>query len=269
MNRQKLLGITRFFSLFVLFLFFLPLLAGCAQAAEARGADAPAPNIDLEGSSWTLSQLGDASILPDGAPTLHFAGDQVQGHGTCNGFFGPFERDGTRLSFGPLASTMMACPGMDQETAYLAALAEATAFRLEGETLVLSNEKGDLLAFAPTPALPLEGTAWRLVSLKAGAAMTPVLNGTEITALLAGDRVSGSAGCNRYQGALTVEGDALSAGSLAGTRMFCAEPAGLMEQEAAYMAALGGAARFEVEGQTLTLWDDEGTRVLVYTAASE
>jgi hypothetical protein len=44
--------------------------------------------------------------------------------------------------------------------------------------------------------------------------------------------------------------------------MMCAEPAGIMEQEAAYLAALGGAAAYVIEGDQLTLLDASGTRMV-------
>src|SRR5665809_106026 len=51
------------------------------------------------------------------------------------------------------------------------------------------------------------------------------------------DAVSGNASCNRYSGAYEIDGSSISFGQLISTQMFCSEP-GVMEQEAAYLAAL-------------------------------
>jgi heat shock protein HslJ len=51
--------------------------------------------------------------------------------------------------------------------------------------------------------------------------------------------------------------------------MMCAEPEGIMEQEAAYLAALESAASYAVEGDQLELMDTEGRRAVSYIAAPE
>jgi hypothetical protein len=50
--------------------------------------------------------------------------------------------------------------------------------------------------------------------------------------------------------------------------MACAEPAGIMEQETAYLAALQTATRYEVEGDELVLLNGEGVKAAVFTARS-
>lgn len=83
----------------------------------------------------------------------------------------------------------------------------------------------------------LDGTSWRLVDL--GAGQPPLLPDSEITLDIAGGQVSGSAGCNRYTGALTSapgELQSFGAGPLATTQMSCAEP--VAKQETTYLDLL-------------------------------
>jgi hypothetical protein len=47
----------------------------------------------------------------------------------------------------------------------------------------------------------------------------------------------------------------------------CAEPAGVMEQEAAYLAALPMAVAYHVDGTVLELLSADGTRLVTYTRA--
>jgi hypothetical protein len=49
----------------------------------------------------------------------------------------------------------------------------------------------------------------------------------------------------------------------------CAEPEGIMEQEAAYLAALESAATYDVIGDRLEFSDPSGTRAVTYTARAE
>jgi heat shock protein HslJ len=51
--------------------------------------------------------------------------------------------------------------------------------------------------------------------------------------------------------------------------MMCAEPEGIMEQEAAYLAALEDAAAHQIEGDTLELRDEAGARMAAYSVAAE
>ena len=66
------------------------------------------------------------------------AGGRLSGSGGCNRITGSYQLDGDRLTFGPIASTRMACPeAMDQEQAFLKALAAVRSYRIPGGTLEL------------------------------------------------------------------------------------------------------------------------------------
>jgi copper homeostasis protein (lipoprotein) len=55
--------------------------------------------------------------------------------------------DGSALTFGNLALTRMACAeGMDQETAFLAALGNVRSWRISGDRLELLDTGGATLA---------------------------------------------------------------------------------------------------------------------------
>lgn len=116
-------------------------------ACPARFATAP-----LEGTEWQLVSLeGEAVFPPAGRPRPGFALDaaaaRVAGTDGCNRFMGGFRRDGARLSFGQLASTMMACPeGMDLARRFTAALAATARYRVTGAHLELYDRAGAALA---------------------------------------------------------------------------------------------------------------------------
>ncbi|BCL76176.1 hypothetical protein JHS3_19120 [Jeongeupia sp. HS-3] len=94
-----------------------------------------------------------------------------------------------------------------------------------------------------TPAAALQGAEWRTVSKASHPAR---LN------FGADGRISGSAGCNRYSGQYTLNGDALTIGKVATTRMACAPAA--MKQETAFLKLLNQVQRYAIAADgTLTL----------------
>ncbi|MGD8903934.1 MAG: transporter substrate-binding domain-containing protein, partial [Anaerolineae bacterium] len=111
----------------------------------------------------------------------------------------------------------------------------------------------------------LLGTQWQVRSYYdpvATGGMASPLAGTQLTAEFAEGRVNGSAGCNTYNADYTVDGDSLSIGPAATTRMFCEQPQGAMDQEAAYLAALQSASSFELGTEQLQILDADGQMVV-------
>ena len=96
------------------------------------------------------------------------------------------------------------------------------------------------------PDAPLSNTRWQAQSIEGApvAYRTPTIE-------FAGDRISGTGGCNRYFGGYAVTGDGISFSGVGATEMAC-EPV-VMMQEAAFHTALGDARRYRREGETLIL----------------
>ena len=67
-------------------------------------------------------------------------------------------------------------------------------------------------------------------------------------------RASGETGCNSFTGSYELTGNALRLGTLAVTQRACNEG---MEVERAYLSGLNAADRFEITGDTLTLYGDD------------
>ena len=90
--------------------------------------------------------------------------------------------------------------------------------------------------------------SWKLVSLNGD----PVLAGTELTIEFKDGQAAGFSGCNSFGGAYEQSGESLKFGELAMTLMACLDN-GVMDQESAYMAALGAVDTVKVGENTLTL----------------
>lgn len=117
----------------------------------------------------------------------------------------------------------------------------------------------------PTPTQtpipkPLENTDWRLDSL-AGEALLPK---TTITLKLVDGRASGSSGCNQYGGDYKAGKDTLSFDNIISTLKACSIPDGVMAQEQKYFASLRSAARYQIVGQRLEIFDENDQSILVF-----
>ena len=222
----------------------------------------------LEGRRWRLVswRAADGSreaVPPDVEATALFEDGAVTGRGGCNGLRASYELAGGRLAIGPVASTMMACaePAMRVESGYHAGLARVAAMRVTEDTLELLDDEGDIvLAFAAAAVTPLVGTGWTATGINNGrGGVVSLVEGTAVTATFDADgRVAGSGGCNPYTGGYRVEGTAVTIREVASTLRFCLGPEGVMDQEAAFLAALGRATRWALDGPRLDLRDDDG-----------
>lgn len=151
-------------------------LAGCATQPAPRPADtapgAPAVNRapkiteikELAGTSWVLSQIeGRPAITPPegwSPLSLEFGreGLRAAGNAGVNRFGGRYTQYDNELTFGPLALTRRLGPAelMAAEQRYTHVLSRVTAWRQEGETLVLATPHDPRAAILervkPTPA---------------------------------------------------------------------------------------------------------------------
>jgi heat shock protein HslJ len=107
----------------------------------------------------------------------------------------------------------------------------------------------------------LAGTSWEVTGYNDGSqGMTDVLPGTSLTANFGEDgTMTGNSGCNDYNGPYKITGNQIGIGPLGTTRKACGDPAGAMEQEAQYLAALDAAQVYVIDGNNLELRLVDGT----------
>jgi len=111
-------------------------LSGCATTME------------LESSRWRLTELDGMPAIPasdERAAHIVFERSptpRVSGSTGCNRFVGSYESGPSRLTFGAIASTKMACPdAMAQERAFEQALQDVRRWRAEDGELALLDEQ--------------------------------------------------------------------------------------------------------------------------------
>jgi copper homeostasis protein (lipoprotein) len=107
---------------------------------------------ELEDTYLKLTRLGGHRVPAfDGQQeahiVLHSEGGRAAGTGGCNRFFSTYEIDGSSISFGVMATTMMACPdGKDVDLALAAALENAASFRRTAHHFELLDSEGTVVA---------------------------------------------------------------------------------------------------------------------------
>jgi len=228
----------------------------------------------LEGTLWKMTayrSVDDEMIesLPDVKTNAQFEDGSMSGNSGCNGYNGPYLVDGKNISFGPMMSTMMACqpPMMEQETGYMSAIGMVDTFEVDGETLTMFDEDGEVvLEFVAVEPATLVGMHWSLTSYNNGkGGMQSLTIGTEITAdFNENGTVTGSAGCNDYSAPYEVTEDMISIGMTIRTEMACTDPKGVMEQETQYLASLQNAVIYTIRDDRLEIRDENGSGVAYY-----
>jgi len=103
------------------------------------------------------------------------------------------------------------------------------------------------------PEVALEGTSWTLETFVEGQVTSSLIDDTEITLQFGGGHVRGSAGCNDYGGAYTLERGALRIPRIDITKQLCLEPVGVMAQETRYLEILREMTVFIWDANHLTL----------------
>lgn len=120
----------------------------------------PAGDAPLEGTAWTLSGIVEneaVSSMPiDQEITATFEGGQLSGFAGCNSYSAEYTIEGERLNLGEVVSTLMACEEEERnerEQAFLAALQNVAAYRIERQSLTLLDANGNpLLQFTAQAA---------------------------------------------------------------------------------------------------------------------
>ena len=120
-----------------------PALLACLLLAVAPASRAQLPDTPI--GTWRAEAIGSVTLPAAPRSDITFTAEgRVHGTGGCNRFMGDFTLDGATLRFGPIAGTRMACedPAMEQEMRFHDALAAVRGWRLDGPSLLLTDDAG-------------------------------------------------------------------------------------------------------------------------------
>ena len=244
------------------------------------------PNA-LVGQTWqwtgTIAGTQALTVADPSRYAITFAADGTASiKADCNMVTAQYTVAGQALTIIPGASTMALCPEDSQDQVFVQQLtAAATHFFQGGELFISQLAGGGTMRFAPaaagggTTVAPdntvtggASGLPFRVVSFGPAGAEQPVIAGTTLTATFdeAALTVSGNSGCNSFSGSLVPQGGFFTVGPIASTMMACTA-AGVMEQEAAFLAALQGTTGYRWTQQTVNNANVITSGQLTYTLA--
>ncbi len=137
---------------------------GVSSASRRRAStwcSRPSRRTALEGVEWEVSEIDDGKgsigkpVKRSDAEPLLSRRRRGGGQQRLQPVQGAYTRDGERLTIGQAAATRRACPGigiMEQEQAFLSALATTATWTLRGEALDLMTADGKRAVTAVRPA---------------------------------------------------------------------------------------------------------------------
>ncbi|PTR31781.1 heat shock protein HslJ [Rhodococcus sp. OK519] len=191
--------------------------------------------------------------------------NQIAMSAGCNRGVGSVELTGGKVTTGPIATTMMACPGdvagADKWMTDL--FAAQPTWALNDDVLTLTTPDTTVTLTdkkTADPDRPIVGTEWVVDTLiTPDAVTTSAALETSAPTLTIGDngQATGSTGCNRFNGPAQVGDGTIDFGPLATTRMAC--PTDVAEVERAVLHVLDGEVTYTIDGAVLRLTKADGT----------
>ena len=256
---------------------------GPEQPAEEEPPEEepPVEQPPLKNTSWVLDAYGAPGSLtpaiPGKKPTTDFASGELNGSAGCNSYFGSYTSDSDgSLEISDLGNTDMFCVEEDvreQERAFLEALADANEYEVVGGKLRIEGGGKVLLLVeseeepAPVEQPPLKNTSWQLEAYGTPGHLTAAIPGKEPTLTFKTGDVNGSGGCNSFFGTYTSDTEGtLEITGLGSTMILCTN-VNVMNQEHAFLDALGDAETYEVVGEDLRI--EGGGKVLLLVESEE
>jgi heat shock protein HslJ len=160
-----------------------------------------------------------------------------------------------------ITSTTMGClgPTAGQDAWIGGVLTAKPTWKLDGSKLVLTTSSTTIsLADKQTaePDLNLDGTKWALSTIVTGRTASHPVGSEKAWLTISGERVTGSTGCNEFQGIVATSTSELTFGELATTRRACTGDAAKLES--LLLKGLRGDLAYRIDGSTLSLRSASG-----------
>ncbi len=139
----------------IAFLFFMLFLAGIAFV-NLRGMQDKTDTLvtsaeQLVVRAWRPTHFGETVVDEETSAFLQFNYDgSLTGHGGCNRVFGSYELNDSKLVFGMIGSTRMACPEPinSLEIAFIEALGNtSSALRVDNRLVLKDDQDRTILRF--------------------------------------------------------------------------------------------------------------------------
>lgn len=227
--------------------------------------------------SWQQTQMNDGALFRPAKPEqyqLRFLPDGTLAiQADCNRAHAQYRLEESRLHLELGPTTLMACGDDSLGDRFLTQLGGVSlVFVQDGQLFIDLKFDSGTMKFTPIEAglgQALIGSRWRATGYNNGrGALVSLVEGTEISLHFGAEgQLEGSAGCNHYSAPFEFQGERVSIGPARSTRKFCAEPDGLMAQEAAFLEALPRAVILERSGERLEMRMADGAMVATWARA--
>ena len=137
------------------------------------------------------------------------------------------------------------------------------------ETVLISSpsatEQPDIILAQPLYLTDKLDQEWFLVSFDDQGNKKKVIANTQTTIQFSTERLSGSAGCNRYFAGYQLKNRYdLTIERIVATEMACPDPVGIMQQEGTYLQLLSRAKAYYIRDGQLTLYNEDKVAILIF-----
>jgi peptidoglycan/xylan/chitin deacetylase (PgdA/CDA1 family)/heat shock protein HslJ len=226
---------------------------------------APTQTVELVGD-WRLTDIASpdgSGLVPETDDvTMHFDRAMASGDVGCDRIAMPFVANATGgVSFGSAQRTWETCASPEIASSVLARLADVAGYRLDGETLELTDgAQTVLLRLVADVSHDLVGR-WVVTGIADGSGVASVPVGSSPTIWFGPNGiVRGRDGCVRYQGGYSTTIEKIAIGPLLAGTSSCPQP--ILDQDIELLRALRGAVTWSVTDQILQLRDPEGVTLV-------
>ncbi|MCH2076802.1 MAG: META domain-containing protein [Rhodobacteraceae bacterium] len=122
----------------------LAIVGGCAADETISGY------LDT-GTTWQLTEMNGATFKA--TATIQFPEEgSVTGKSPCNRYTAAQAAPYPWIDIGPIAATKLACPALEAEGTFFAALEAMTIAEVSGPVLIMNGENGEEMIFAALPS---------------------------------------------------------------------------------------------------------------------
>jgi heat shock protein HslJ len=223
---------------------------------------------------WDQTTMNNGEMLVPDNPASYtvqfFPDSSILIQADCNQVIGTYTVEGSSITIQMGPVILAACPPGSLSDQFVANLNEAAIYTIQDDKLLIGlRMDSGTMQFAAPLSTDLAGTSWVVTGYNNGtqAVVSPII-GTELTATFGEDgNLTGSAGCNDYSASYQVDGNNISIGPVIATLKECGTPAGIMEQELQYLAALETAATYKIQGNFLEMRTAEGSLAVTFQTA--
>jgi heat shock protein HslJ len=232
-------------------------LSGCGNESAAGGSP-----TSLQGKSYlstTVTESGKPKQLaPNTLIQLQFTDDgRLTATAGCNSMGADkVSTSGGKLGVKELATTDMGCdaPRQAQDTWLSKVLTSEPTWKLTADKLELTSGTTVISLVDKATAVPdlaLDGTKWTLETVSTGETASHSIVAGKAYFTISGERVTGSTGCNAFQGVVARTGNKLTFGELVSTQRACLGETAVLEKT--FLDAFQGEAGYSITSDRLQL----------------